>query len=209
MFRVHLLSTTTTASIQALHILPQNCFSSWWQILAELALLAGPPFAALPPQFLSPGSQGRCRAGGAGSARPAPLPAPRRSQPRSCPHQPPLRHKLACSQTMNMLINPLFQQQELRAGFAAFAGVANTENGVGGFPVVCISFISACCYTLSPFLLPFLCPCLYLCPFVFLSHFLPQVGVWSKLFFPISCSTTREKSHLWFVDLSTWNTGFG
>lgn len=71
------------------------------------------------------------------------------------PHQPPLCHKLACSQPMNMLISPLFEQYDLRIGYP---GVANTEHGVGGFAVICISFISACCYTLSlslPFSLPF------------------------------------------------------
>lgn len=89
-----------------------------------------------------------CQADGAEYAWLASLPVPYCSRS----HQPPLYHKLACSQPMNMLNNPLFGQCDLP--WIGLPRVANTKNRVGGFAIMCISFISACCYTL-PTSLPF------------------------------------------------------
>lgn len=141
-------------------LLPQNCFSSWWQILAEVTLPAWPYLTSLPPHFCFkqswPHGAEWCRICLAG------LPPGSLFLQISFlfSHQPSLCHKLTCSQSMNTLINPLFEQYD--SLIICFPGVANTKNGVGGFAVICTSFISACCYTISfsPFLPLFLSPCL-------------------------------------------------
>lgn len=84
------------------------------------------------------------------------------------PHHPPLYRKLACSQPMNMPINPLFEQYDLlRFGFP---GVENTERGDGAFAIILISL--DLCLLLDLFSLP---SCLCLCYFVSLIHLFPQV----------------------------------
>lgn len=120
------------------------------------------------------------------------------------PHHPPLYRKLACSQPVNMPINPLFEQYDLlRIGLP---GVANAEKGVGGFAVIHISL--DLCLQLDIFSLP---PSLPLSLSLCLSYSPPSSSGRQIMTLPncSGCHCEKRDSHLWVNSLSAWNTGFG
>lgn len=197
MFRARFLFTLIAAPTQTLCLLRQNHFSSPWQILTELTLLAGPYLTSLPPRFYSLCSHGhmsRLMAQSMPGWPPSRFPtAPNLL---FVPPPPPLYRKLACLQPMNMPINPLFEQYDLlRIGLP---GAANTEKGIGGFAVIHISLDLFLLLDLFSLL-----PRLYLCPFVSLIHLLPQVGGRSWFFFPIAQAAMMGREILTCV-LSVW-----